>query len=406
MKALLVVLDGLADISQPDLGGVTPLRAAPTPRLDRLASEGCCALMYTVPPGICPSSEVAHWRMFGYKLEDFPGRSYLHALAAGLPCEAGDALFMFNLMPVRESRRGVFIEEGSPRPTHDACRRWVERFQALVPEGLRLYHLGGVEFVAVVRSGSHHVRPTDPFLHNLPLERLRAVEGWEGDRVTSETLEALGVFLDEAAELLGEPGEEPWGRLGISMKWPSRAGGAEPFERRHGLKAAAIVSTLCFEGMGELLSMRVEVVEKGGAEEELREKLRRALAVFREGWDFAFVHVKHADEAAHTGDPLAKKDTIASLDRAFDVIEETIAGGDLLTVVTADHTTPTTSDPRVIHGGDPVPVLFSAPTVRRDAVRIFDEVEAASGGMGQLEAGDLVPLVLYLSRRARFFTGP
>jgi 2,3-bisphosphoglycerate-independent phosphoglycerate mutase len=74
-------------------------------------------------------------------------------------------------------------------------------------------------------------------------------------------------------------------------------------------------------------------------------------------------------------------------------------------VVTSDHSTPTTRDVRVIHGGDPVPVLFHGSTVRRDAVERFDEVSATAGGMGQIAGSDLMPVVRYLSRRARFFTG-
>jgi pimeloyl-ACP methyl ester carboxylesterase len=60
---------------------------------------------------------------------------------------------------------------------------------------------------------------------------------------------------------------------------------------------------------------------------------------------------------------------------------------------------------RVIHGGDPVPVLFHGRTVRRDAVEHFDEVSAAAGGMGQIAGSDLMPVIRYLSRRAGFFTG-
>jgi len=43
-KILLIILDGLGDEPIPDFGGQTPLEAAETPNMDRLASEGICGL--------------------------------------------------------------------------------------------------------------------------------------------------------------------------------------------------------------------------------------------------------------------------------------------------------------------------------------------------------------------------
>jgi 2,3-bisphosphoglycerate-independent phosphoglycerate mutase len=42
--------------------------------------------------------------------------------------------------------------------------------------------------------------------------------------------------------------------------------------------------------------------------------------------------------------------------------------------------------------------------VRRDGLDHFDEVSAVTGSLGQLTGRDLMPLVLYLSRRAPFYT--
>lgn len=406
MKILFLVMDGMADISHPELDWATPLQAADTPVLDHLAREGCCALMYPLEPGICPSSEVAHWSMFGYAPGEFPGRAYLHALATGLPLRRGDALFMFNLVPVERKPEGVFVLDESDVPIEDICADRAERLGRLAQGDLALYYMGGIEFIAVVKGGSAHLKPTDPFLHPRPVGELRAADGWEEDEKTAGTVRILQGFMDAAGEWLEAGADRRRGDLGLIMKWPSRAVEAEAFERRHGMRAAAVVSTPCFQGMGALLSMRVLYIEEGEAEAELRAKLQAAQDLFREGWEFVFVHTKHADEAAHRGDPAAKKGIIAALDRALSYCEGLWGDQDLLAVITADHSTPTTLDPRVIHGGDPVPVLFHGRTVRRDGLPSFDEVSAASGGMGQLYGRDLMPLISYLSRRAPFNTGP
>ncbi|RJP33018.1 MAG: hypothetical protein C4536_04670 [Actinobacteria bacterium] len=405
MKVLLLVIDGLADISHAELAWSTPLQAASTPTLDRLAREGCCALMYPLRPGICPSSEVAHWNMFGYHPEEFPGRAYFHALAAGLPCAEGDALYMLNLVPVEVRREGTFVLDGSPAPMEDICMAWAERLCELAPAGMRLFPVGGIEFIAVIRGGSPHLRPTDTFLHHLPVEELRPAEGWEGDSAAAATMRTLSAFIAVAEKKLNEKTARKESRLGLIVKWPSQARRAEPFESRHGMRAAAVVSTPCFQGMGETLSMRVVTVGAGEAGKDLEAKLAAARSLLREGCEFVFLHTKHADEAAHTGDPAAKAEVIADMDRALDSAAPLCDDPDLLLVITADHTTPTTRDHRIIHGGDPVPVLFHAASVRRDDVTGFDEVSAARGGMGQLAGEDLMPVIRYLSRNARFYTG-
>jgi len=405
MKALLLVMDGLADISHPELDWSTPLQAAATPTLDRLAQEGCCALMYPLRPGICPSSEVAHWSMFGYHPEEFPGRAYFHALAAGLPCEGGDALYMFNLVAVEKRREGTFVLDDSGAPIEDICAAWADRLCELAPGGIRLFYMGGIEFIAVVSGGSPHLLPTDPFLHHLPVEELRPAGGWEDDAATAATAHTLSDFAHAAIGMLESENAWDGGVLGFVVKWPSLAMDAEPFERRHGMRPAAVVSTPCFQGMAEALSMQVKTAGAKGANRDLGIKLETASALLGEDFEFVFVHTKYADEAAHTGDPAAKTDVIAAMDQALSSMAQLWDDPELLLVVTADHSTPTTLDRRVIHGGDPVPVLFHGRTARRDMLPRFDEISAAQGGMGQLAGEDLMPLIRYLSRRARFYTG-
>lgn len=400
MRVLFLVIDGMADISHPELSWKTPLQAARTPNLDRLAAEGCSALVYVLRPGMCPSSEVAHWSMFGYDHEEFPGRAYLHALAAGLPCAPGDALFMLNLVPVERRGEEMFVLEGSGIPTAEACRELAGEMARLAPDGMAVHYMGGIEFIAVLSGGSSRLPATDPFLHHVPVRRLRAEAGWEGDGRTERTLEVLRAYWSAVAGMLEGGAGRRYGELGLIMKWPSRAESVEPFESRHGMKAAAAVSTPCFEGMAKLLGMAWESVPEDEAEREVAGKLEAARRLFRGGAEFVFVHTKQADEAAHRGDPAAKAEVIAAVDRALERMPELFEDPDLLAVVTADHSTPTTRDPRVIHGGDPVPALFHGATVRRDGLERFDEVSAAAGGMGQLRGEDLMPLVLYLSRRA------
>ncbi|MBI2973255.1 MAG: phosphoglycerate mutase, partial [Armatimonadetes bacterium] len=65
-KILYVVLDGLGDRPIPELDGRTPLEAADTPHLDRLAAEGRQGTVISVGKGIAPESDVAVMAILGY----------------------------------------------------------------------------------------------------------------------------------------------------------------------------------------------------------------------------------------------------------------------------------------------------------------------------------------------------
>jgi len=66
VKILLIIFDGLADRPSPELGGKTPLEAARTPNLDRLAAEGINGLQHPKSPGYALGSPLALHLMFGY----------------------------------------------------------------------------------------------------------------------------------------------------------------------------------------------------------------------------------------------------------------------------------------------------------------------------------------------------
>lgn len=83
MKRFIVICDGMADI--PDSGGITPLEAARTPYMDRLAAEGRSGLISTVPPGYYPGSETAILSILGYPANELPkGRGPLEASGLNL----------------------------------------------------------------------------------------------------------------------------------------------------------------------------------------------------------------------------------------------------------------------------------------------------------------------------------
>lgn len=405
MNVLFIVLDGLPDISHETLGWKTPLQAAETKTLDMLADEGCQALMYTVSPGICPASEVAHWNLFSYKRKEFPGRAYFHALSYGIPLKDDCAIFMLNTVRVRHDSGHTYSIDKEPFFSEETYSNLFEIIKeaALSVDGADVYHTGGMEILAILEDASPWMKTTDPFMRKNPIAKLEVLKGKERDAKTVSTYNRLSRLLLKSESLINKKSEIPDGKLAVTVKWPSAKTASLPFNKKYGFKAGAVVSTHCFNGMGKYLGMNTVFVESVNVRESLKCKLDLADKLFREGHDFVFIHVKSPDDAAHTGDPQQKVEAISAIDRAFCDRIDLLRRRDVLLIITSDHSTPTSSDAGLIHGGDPVGVLFHGNTIRRDDLKVFDEINSSRGGLGQIRGKDLMRLILYYSRHANHF---
>src|SRR5689334_4273324 len=101
MKCAIVIPDGCADEPQASLGGRTPLQAARTPNMDRIARMGLVGRTDNVPPGLTPASDVATLSLFGYDpLVVYTGRAPLETAAMGLKLGPSDWAIRCNLVHV------------------------------------------------------------------------------------------------------------------------------------------------------------------------------------------------------------------------------------------------------------------------------------------------------------------
>jgi 2,3-bisphosphoglycerate-independent phosphoglycerate mutase len=413
---LLVILDGMADRPYSVLGGRTPLEAASTPVMDRLTLEGQSGFYYPLGPGRVPSTELSHFRLFGYDGYRFPGRACLEALGHDVPCTPNDTFsFLALRRVVRRAAGGFCVVGGYGEAFEDAPAGYAKlNVWEDGPTGYRfeVFPLPKGEAVIRILQGNAPMAPcgevtdSDPFFFTaLPVLRPRPTTSASRPEAAAQTADALVRFLGEAAETFGAPRS---GRLVVS-KWTGTYEDLPAFEELAGLTGTIVASTRVMRGLARLIGLgfirsglSAALVDTGlkSPAEDIAGKLERSLALLSSGEaGFAHAHAKAADDASHTGDPTSKVAVVEELDRGLEALLE-VPQDRLVLCVTSDHCTPVGG--RTVHWGDSVPLLVRGPHVRVDGASSFDERSATRGGLGQLGAPDLLPYLLCHADRAHF----
>lgn len=403
-KYILVICDGLGDLPVPQLGNKTPLEAANTPNLDRLARNGKTGLMYVLGKGVRPNSDEAHLAIFGYDLgTEYPKRGPIEAAGAGIKLEEGDVAIRANLATVDEElcvvdRRAGRIEDSS---------EFIRELDGTVIDGVKFILKPGTghRVALVMRGKGLSDKITNSDVHYVTEDKV--VEHWEGQPVnkimpldgspeTKFTAEVLQKFLEKTHQILEKSylnGERQrnGGLKGnyLLTRGPGYFKKLQSFKNKWGKTACCIAGAGLYKGLGILMGMElIDVVGATGLPNtDVAGKIEAAKEQIK-NYGFVFVHIKPTDIFGENGDWQGKKDFIEKIDVAMDNLEETGA----VICVTADHSTPCVLKD---HSADPVPVLITGGTEGkegRDGVK-FGESECANGILGVIEGKDLLKIL-------------
>jgi 2,3-bisphosphoglycerate-independent phosphoglycerate mutase len=400
-RCLFLVLDGLGDWGFSRFGGKTPLECARTPNLDALASRGMTGLYHALRPGVPLPSEMAHFLMFGGNGDDFPGRGYLEALGYDIPPAEGDVALLARVFGVEKRRGGFVLVDEKPRIPDEEAHVLQVDVAHFAAEGLELSFrptkgVGGI--LRISGGASPLVSDTNPIQEGRAIMKACPLEEAGDDEAARKTCRALNEYILWSFDRLSRNPVNRRRKLEglppVNLVGTQRAGAFRParaFSDSWGLRAGAFVSGPIFFGLCRYLGMDIfSFRDTGMPGRDLKERLSQAIA--DEDHDFLFVHTKAPDEAAHTKDPLVKREAIEALDGGLSGLQDELEKGETLLVVVADHSTP--SGGAMIHGGGTVPLLMAGPHVRRDGVSRFGEVACASGALGQLRGEELMLTVL------------
>ncbi len=377
-RVLMLVADGMGDWPLDDLGGKTPLQAAPTPNMDRLASRSLVGTCQTIPVGLPPGSDIANMALIGYDPALYhTGRGPIEAAAQGLNPGSRDLVWRCNLVSLDAlSTRGKMLDYSAGHISSDASRPLIESLQKELGRDEFTFYPGVQYRHLIVQKDGHlsaaaavNVRPPHDILDQTIDHDLNEFKFYPPlwDLVYRSEKILARIKADSKADSIW-----PWGQ-GLPLTLPS-------FMDKFGLKGAVITAVDLIRGLGKAAGL--EVLNVPGAtgllDTNYPGKVDAALS-FLENSDFVFVHLEGPDECGHMGCIPDKVEAVARFDRLIvGPLLERLQGSDFTMIICCDHFTPIKIR---THSRDPVPFLIYNSRISRTGPEFFSEAEAESTGL-------------------------
>lgn len=410
MKGIILVMDGMGDRPLKEIDNQTPLQAAKTPNMDKMAEMGITGLMDSIAPGIIPGSDTAHISILGYDpYEVYTGRGPFEASGVGLEVIPGDIAFRCNFSSSDEN--GIITDRRAGR-IRDGTNDIVEVLNTMVIEGYEdikviFKESTGHRAVLVLRGEglSDKVSDADPKVEgNAP----KTVVAIDDSAEAEKTADILNKVVAKSYEMIKNhpinieriENNEPPANIII----PRGAGAVpdvESINDKYEVNSACIAETGLIMGIARFAGMDIIEMEDvtGGVDTNL-DNIRDTILdqVKNTEHDFFLINIDGADEAGHDGNLQEKIDFIEKVDEV--VMSQLIDLEDCYLFLTADHSTPISV---MNHSGDPVPVLIKGPEVRVDDVKEYNEFAVANGGLCRIRGSDVMNILTDLMGYAHKF---
>jgi len=374
MKYIVVLGDGMADEPLGKLGGKTPLEYARTPNMDRMAREGACGMLRTIPDGYEAGSDIANMAVLGYAPEKYyTGRGPLEAMSMGIDLAPDDVAYRCNLVTVENHTMADF--SGG----HISSAEGKELFTSLQPEIPDVLVRAGVSYRnLLIIHGGEGATSTPP--HDIVGQGIAPYlpKGKDAELLLQCMEKSRTVFDNHPVNRARVAA----GKRPATQIWPW-SGGCKPafplFEKKYGKKGGIISAVDLLKGIARCAGMEVITVPgaTGYLDTDYEAKGKYALEAIKH-LDFVYLHIEAPDEAGHLGSIEEKVKAIESVDGVVGMIHD---GFDGVLVVLPDHPTPIRAK---THTRDPVPFVVRGKG--KDGTSEFSEKAARSGSLGMKNA--------------------
>ncbi len=414
MKYVILHVDGLTDTPRAELNGMTPLQAAATPNLDRIAQSGDLGPIMVPNESAYSGSEITGMALLGYDPRKYyAGPAPLEAASLGISVGEHDVVFRCTMVTLGSesaqngSTRDLDVRKLGPHVVmEDATAGSIETEQArelidvmneqLGSETIQFYPGSGHRHLMVWVGGKARSIWVDP---QLVVGRAVAdhLPTGDGADMLRKLIEASIVILRDHpvnAERRAE-GFHPanclwlWGQ-GRASEWP-------PITDRYSLTGTVIAASEVHQGVG--ICAGLNMVEFSSEQEDAGPYGTYRLIAERElnHRDLLYIHVGLREDMLHDGNGKAKVHAIQELDRdLIGPLLQLLGKREAFRLLVA-------CDPGSSGGGGQVsvPLLYAlcdGPLHARLPGRRFNEVDATSNGLPTREATKLT--ARFLSRGA------
>lgn len=420
VKMVYVLLDGVGDLPHPDLKGLTPLDFAQTPNLDKLTKNGAMGEVISVGKGIAPESDIAVFNMLGYKFQhsEYAGRGVIEAIGTGIDFKDGDLALRGNFATLDDE--GIIVDRRAGRKIERedaiAVSKEIESAIKFSEPGASVVVAPTIGHRVVVRircNGkplSAEITNTDPAYSRvdgmgiakavgdyLKIERCLPLKDISNATLTAKL---VNEFTEQSLKILKQSKtnqrRKEQGKKLLNSILLRDAGNhypkVVPINDLYSMKFSCIVDMPVEIGIATILKMRTF---SAGGLTDYEEKAKVA-AKAMDSENAIYVHLKGPDEFGHDGDAIGKMKNIEEIDkRFFGTLLDNIDTSKISVVISADHSTPCINKG---HSDDPVPVLVSGDSVKKDNSTRFTEKNAKVGSIGLLEGAQVLKTALQLIR--------
>lgn len=396
MKYLIILGDGMADEPISAIGNKTPLQAANTPTIDKIAALGRNGLLDTIPTGYSPGSEIANLAVLGYNLDEvFEGRGALEAASAGVTVEVGEMVMRCNFICIENE---LIKSHSAGHITNEEARELISFLQKELGDDVFSF-FPGVSYRNLVKmkGGNKQLHCTPPHdVMGVPFANVMIKSLTPEAQATADQLNAL---MLKSQELLRHHPvnvkRAAKGKDTANSIWLWSAGykpNMRPLAEMFGLQRGSVISAVdLIKGIG--IYAGLEVLEVEGAtglyDTNYEGKAQAALDALKTN-DFVYLHIEASDEAGHEGDVPLKIKTIENLDaRLVKPIYDALTTWDepVTIAILPDHATPCAIK---THTATPIPFVIYTPGITPDEVQVYDEFAAEKGCFGLLKGDEFM----------------
>lgn len=399
MKYVIFIPDGSSDLPIDELDGKTPLQAARTPNIDKLAQKGFGGFTNNVPEGYTPGSDVANMSIFGYNPADYyTGRGPLEAGSVGIKTTPCDVIFRCNTITEKDDTMENFnadhITSEEASVLIDALNEYFNEkyddFKGKFYAGISYRHLFVYSCDSLEDAQKLSALKTVP-PHDIAGENLAPYVSWDDGlalEIKNIMYEAQDALKDhEINNKRIADGKCPanmvwlWGQ-GVTPELPN-------FKETYGLTGAVITGVDLLKGIGVFAGL--DVIEVPGAtgffDTDYEAKGKYGIEALK-NHDVLFIHIEAPDEAGHAQLTDEKVKAIERIDEFIvGPIIDSLKGQNFKAAILPDHPTPISIG---THTRDDVPLVIYSSCRDGDGCTSFDEEGVKTGSVEKQEGYKLL----------------